>query len=322
MSHHKTDKNEESRPQTPMEKTIDFIKLIVSTLIAVFLIRTFIISTYQIPTASMEDTLLTGDHIIANKFVYGVRSPDWIGIPYTKIGFHTPFFRIPGFRNPKPGDIVIFKYPEDTRDSYVKRCIAGSGDTVEVRNKEVYVNGKRFRDAPDGKFIDWQIYPENGQQYNIFPPGSGNRDNYGPVRVPAVGDTFHFSNLNKQTWYERWTIMLYEGHKIEAVRNGKRKTLDLENRRLWPDWIRAYSVNMFEVDAVPMKDYVHRIHMEHYFMMGDNRDNSLDSRYWGFVPRRYVLGEPIIIYWSWNRYLPWSKIMKKVRWNRFLRLVH
>ena len=309
-------------------KALEFTKLIVSTLLAVFIIRTFLISTYQIPTGSMEDTLLTGDHIIANKFVFSIRTPDWIGIPYTRIGFHTPFVQLPGFRKPKKGDIVIFKYPEDTWYSYVKRCIAVSGDTLEVRDKEVYVNGVHYPNAPDGKFIEYRTFPKNAMQSGIFPPGAGNKDNYGPVRIPAVGDTFQFTRSNREKWYERLVIMAYEGNKIEFQSlNGRERfepTNVIQEKREWRNRTMEYSARHFLVNGTPLDKYTHQIRYRHYFMMGDNRDNSLDSRYWGFVPQRLVLGEPIVIYWSWNKYkvVPFIQIFKKVRWSRFLRLVH
>src|SRR5512137_2468173 len=101
---------------------------LVALLIAL-VIRAVVIYPFRIPTGSMEDSLLVGDFLLANKFVYGVRSPDWIGIPYTKIGFKVPFFRTPGFRKPQKGDVVIFKYPRDVSLNYIKRCIGTSGDT-------------------------------------------------------------------------------------------------------------------------------------------------------------------------------------------------
>jgi signal peptidase I len=310
------------RDKTSTSKVIETTKMIVSTLLAVFLIRTFIISTYQIPTGSMEDTLLTGDHIIANKFVFGVRSPDWIGIPYTKIGFHVPYIQVPGFRKPHKGDIVIFKYPEDTRDSYVKRCIATSGDTVLIRDKKVFVNGIYQPNAPDGKWIDYQIYPKHARQRGIFPPDAGNRDNYGPVRIPAIGDTFKFSDLNKNRWYAMFTILVYAGHKIELASGNHFRGLALENQRYWQEWIHEFPADQFRINGEVADGYLYRFKQNYYFLMGDNRDNSYDSRYWGFVPQRLVLGEPIIIYWSWNKNLQWNKFYKKVRWNRFLRLIH
>lgn len=319
MSQKQTSKNPHESSST---KFIETTKMIVSTLLAVFLIRTFIISTYQIPTGSMENTLLTGDHIIANKFVFGIRSPDWIGIPYTKIGFHVPYIQIPGFRKPHKGDIVIFKYPEDTRDSYVKRCIATSGDTVEIRDKKVFVNGVYQPNAPDGKFIDYQIYPRHARQRGIFPPGAGNRDNYGPVRIPAVGDTFRFSDRNKDKWYAMFTELVYAGHSIELVSGIRSGQLNQANQRYWQDWIREFPAAQFRIDGHSADGYNYQFKQNYYFLMGDNRDNSYDSRYWGYVPNRLVLGEPIIIYWSWNKNLQWNKFYKKVRWNRFLRLIH
>lgn len=317
--------NQTPATQNATEKFIEYVKLIVSTLLAVFLIRAFIISTYQIPTGSMEDTLLTGDHIIANKFVFAIHTPDWIGIPYTRIGFHTPFIQLPGIRKPKKGDIVIFKYPEDTRDSYVKRCIALSGDTLEIRDKKVFVNGVYSPNAPDGKYIMYQTYPRYEQQPEIFPPGAGNKDNFGPIRIPAPGDTFQFNDSNKQLWYERFVIMAYEGQHIEFIRLNKRMKFrpspDFQNKRRWMGLIRQYPANSFLLNGKPLDKTTYQVKYLQYFMMGDNRDNSLDSRYWGFVPYRYVLGEPIVIYWSWNKGMPINKIYKKIRWNRFLRLI-
>jgi len=315
-----------SPSENSQNKIVEYIKLIVSTLVAVFLIRTFFISTYQIPTGSMEDTLLTGDHIIANKFVFSVRTPDWIGIPYTRIGFHMPFIQLPGFRKPKKGDIVIFKYPEDTWYSYVKRCVAESGDTILIKNKKLYINGIHYPDAPDGKYIDYRIYPKNARQSGIFPPDAGNKDNYGPVRVPAVGDTFQFSNSNRHLWYKRFVIMAYAGNKIELKQyNNKERfspTNNYQEKRKWFNYTQRYDVHRFYVNDIPLDQYIHHVKYPHYFMMGDNRDNSLDSRYWGFVPYRLVLGEPIVIYWSWNKVLPWNKFYKKIRWDRFLQLIH
>ena len=114
--------------------------LLVAVLIAI-VIRALVIYPFRIPTGSMEDSLLVGDFLLANKFVYGIRTPDWIGIPYTKIGFDIPFIRTPGFRKPQRGDVVIFKYPRDASLNYIKRCVAVSGDTVLYRNKVLYING-------------------------------------------------------------------------------------------------------------------------------------------------------------------------------------
>ena len=116
-------------------------------------IRAGVVYPFRIPTGSMEGSLLIGDHLLCNKFVYGIRTPDWIGIPYTRIGVWIPFTRLPGFRDPRQGDVVIFKYPRDEYEHYVKRCIAVSGDTVEIRDRNIFVNGTHLPDPPGTQYI-------------------------------------------------------------------------------------------------------------------------------------------------------------------------
>ncbi|MBN2030598.1 signal peptidase I [bacterium] len=294
--------------------------LFVAMLIAI-VIRALVIYPFRIPTGSMEDSLLVGDFLLANKFVYGIRTPDWVGIPYTKIGFKIPFIRTPGFRKPQKGDVVIFKYPRDATLNYIKRCVAVSGDTVEYRNKVLYVNGEVFPNPPHSKFIDSFIYPANRQQSDIYPPGAGNRDNYGPVRVPAPGDTFRFTDENKNLWYERFQIILYEDHRITLSHNNQTIDLTIDNQDRWQTAISMYPMNDFTIDEQSLSGYIYTVKNRHYFMMGDNRDNSLDSRSWGFLPERYVVGEGLIIYWSWNSDVPLYRLFKKIRFGRILNLI-
>ena len=177
-----------------------------AALIAVFLalfIRTFVIQAYKIPSGSMEPTLLVGDHILVNKFIYGIKIP-FISKTLIPIG------------KPKRGDIIVFKYPLDKRKDYIKRVIGLPGDEIRIMDKEIFINGELF----DGRF-------------GVYDKSSGRDDNLGPIVVPQNG----------------------------------------------------------------------------LFVMGDNRDHSYDSRYWGFVPLDLVKGKAIIIYWSWPH------------WDRFGRLI-
>ncbi len=187
----------------------NFKQIFIAVILAV-IIKTSIVEAYKIPSQSMEDTLLVGDFLLANKFVYGARLPlvDW---------------RLPAIGEPEQGDIVIFIFPRDGVTKYIKRCVAVAGDTVEVKNKIVYVNGEVYPLPEHGKYIDLN----SAGEVHIQPrrPGGGDsRDNFGPFVVP-------------------------------------------ENS---------------------------------YFMMGDNRDNSFDSRYWGVVPYDNVLGEALMVHWSWD----------------------
>lgn len=175
--------------------------ILVAVALALFL-RTFVVQAFSIPTGSMENTLLIGDFLLANKIVYGAM------IPFTDA-------RLPGFRNPEPGDIVIFEYPKNPERDFIKRVVAGPGQEVEIRDKILYVDGKRTVDPPLSKYVDPVILP--------FSSTGGDRDNKRLARVP-------------------------EGH---------------------------------------------------YFVMGDNRDNSEDSRYWGFLEKERIRAQANIIYWSW-----------------------
>ena len=267
----------------------------------------------------MEDSLLVGDHLLANKFVYDIRTPDWIGIPYTKIGFKIPFLQTPGFRKPKKGDVVIFKYPRDDMLNYIKRCVAVSGDTVEIRDKTLYVNRKMFPNPPQSKFIRG-MYPATYEQADIYPPGMGNIHHYGPVRIPAPGDTFRFTENNRDSWFEWFHSGVYEGRKIVISYSGEER-LTVENQDIWDRAIQMYPIESFTIDGQPLKRFLYTIRYRHYFMMGDNRDNSLDSRYWGFLPERNVVGEALIIYWSWNKNIPLYRLFQKIRWDRLLKLI-
>ncbi len=231
----------------PAEKYWDGIKAILIAVLVALTLRQFVIAAYKIPTGSMEDTLLIGDFLLVNKFAYGAQTPDWIGIPFTRghrilglpTGFDVPewlHIRFPALTKPEPYDIVVFKYPRDSRLEYIKRCVAVGGQTIEVVNKEVFVDGKPFPKPPKMKHIDPYIIARDdpfGRGFQVFEPGLGSRDNFGPYTVP-------------------------EGH---------------------------------------------------YFMMGDNRDNSSDSREWGPVPPQNIVGKPLIIYLSLNS-------MYNIRWNR------
>lgn len=199
------------RPSKPsLGNTLwDNFKQILAAVVMALVIKTSIVEAYKIPSQSMEDTLLVGDFLLANKFIYGARLPlvNW---------------RLPAIREPRPGDVVIFIYPVDGVTKYIKRCVASSGDTVLVKNKVLFVNGKRF---PDPEFCKYDTNTDGSRK--IVPRGHGgmdSRDNFGPFIVPR-------------------------------------------NR---------------------------------YFMMGDNRDNSYDSRYWGAVHEDLILGEAILIHWSWD----------------------
>jgi len=204
----------EKKPKSSLRENTEAI--IIAIIIAMF-IRTFIIQAFKIPSGSMLETLQIGDQILVNKFIYGVK------IPFTDGKILIPV------RNPEKGDIVVFKFPEDTSKDFIKRVIATEGDTVEIIDKKLYVNDKLIDKQP------YAVYSSNNIISGMISP----RDNKRKFTVPE--------------------------HKI--------------------------------------------------FVMGDNRDNSYDSRFWGFVDLTAVRGKALIIYWSWNKDKS-VPLWNSVRWSR------
>lgn len=188
--------------------------IVIAVLLALF-IRTFVVQAFKIPSGSMKETLQIGDHILVNKFIYGVK------IPYLQTTL------IP-VKKPEREDIIVFRYPENPKLDFIKRVIGVEGDTIEIRDKQVLVNGKSFK-------REYAVYSDP----HVIPSVYNKRDNYGPVKVPP----------------------------------------------------------------------------QSLFVMGDNRDNSKDSRFWGFVDLKAVKGKAFMIYWSWNKENSRS-VLSYVRWDR------
>ena len=288
--------------KTPIQKFLEFLKNLFFAIIAALLIKTFLIETSRVPTGSMEKTILVGDFLFVNKFIYGSSSPR--NIPFTNIAL--PYFQLPAIREPERGDIVVFEYPGG-RDvikpkeisNYVKRCIAIPGDTLEIINKVVFINGKRAPIPPHIQYLDPIITPKGVARMDIFPKGSGwNEDNYGPLVIPQKGDVVKLTPENIEIY--RTLINRTYGKKVVEVKDGK-------------VYIEGKHVDTYTIP----QDY--------YFMMGDNRDDSADSRFWGFVPREKIVGQAFMIYWSWNPSIPFSdffRLLGSVRINRIAKLVY
>jgi signal peptidase I len=193
----------------------EYVEAILTALLIAAFIISFIVQAFKIPSGSMIPTLLVGDHLFVNKFIYGVK---------------IPFFRktIIPVTDPKRGDVIVFIYPQDRSKDFIKRVIGTAGDKIEMKNKKLFINDKAYTDT-FGIYDDDTVYPAEVQP----------RDNFGPITVP-------------------------------------------------PDSL---------------------------FVMGDNRDHSLDSRFWGFVDLKDVQGKAFILYWSWN------SEDKSVRWDRLAKLI-
>jgi len=185
-----------------------FESIVIAVILALF-IRTFVVQAFKIPTGSMENNLLIGDHLLVNKFIFGPApsSVERLLLPVAPV---------------KRGDIVVFKYPEEPERDFIKRVIGLPGETLEVRSRNVFINGQKL-DEPYAVHLDLQEIDR--------------RDNFGPVSIP-------------------------------------------------PD---------------------------DFFMMGDNRDNSNDSRFWGFAPRANLIGTPLFVYWSYEDQ-PYSQELSLTQW--------
>jgi signal peptidase I len=204
-----------------------FESICVAVILALF-VRTYVVQAFKIPTGSMENNLLIGDHLLVNKFVFAP----------TRTSLEEKLLPIDPIRR---GDIIVFKFPEDPERDFIKRVIGLPGETLELRNKKVYIDGTLL----DEPYVNFLFPPEDSAPGDADFTDVDVRRKYGPVTVPAG----------------------------------------------------------------------------HYFMMGDNRDNSQDSRYWGFMPRDYVKGKALFVYFSFGEAGETGNVLN-VRWNRILHQIH
>lgn len=318
------------RPEEPSEAAPGpangvwaWVRVIVGAMVFAVLLRALAFEAYRIPSTSMEDTLLVGDYVLVSKLNYGAR-----------VFGH----RLPGLGDVDRGDVVVFNYPPgletvERRTPYIKRVVGLPGDTVAIQAKRVRVGGEVQGAPPAGRQL-WEVVLDDGVTLDtlqamgldgrvervgrgvwvaeataaqarrlrgvvgdvvpfVRPRGDGSAafpaalryslDDYGPVVVPRRGDTVRLSDATLPV--VRMAIERFEGRTVERTAGG------------------------FLVDGQPAETYTFT--EDYYFVLGDNRDDSADSRTWGFVPRDHLIGKAALVYFSWD------EDARAPRWRRF-----
>lgn len=378
-----TGKEKEQEKEAPKSKLREWWDAILFAVVAATLIRWLIMEAYTIPTPSMENSLLVGDFLFVSKFHYGTRTPKTpLQIPLThqKIWFteipsylewiQLPQYRLPGISEVKRGDVVVFnvpgmyennwglpesqwkKYPVDLKTNYIKRCVAIPGDVLQIKDRQVIINGQPLENPPNMQYgyivtakdeinkrnldklglgeedftmlgrpeadkviyhmflttktleelkalpyivsVELDTQRESGPDSRIFPQSKlypWNADNFGSLTIPKEGMTIELNDS---------TLAMYGGTIVDYDHN---KDAKIEEGKLL-------------IDGKAVTRYTFK--QNYYFMMGDNRHNSQDSRYWGFVPEDHIVGKGFFIWLSID---PNQSFFNKIRWNRFFNLI-
>lgn len=391
-------KKKEKEPKKKRGFFRELLNDILFALIAVTIIRGLFIEAYAIPTGSMENSMLIGDHLFVSKLHYGARTPRTLiqfplahqtfwgleingkKIPSYSDAIQLPTGRLPGLRKVRRGEPVVFNYPPelnhpvDIKTFYVKRCMAIAGDTFEVRNKQIYVNGEAQENPPNMQ-TSYFVETERGVHKTMMQKvgvtdfdlndgrGSAVADNklWGrgfvmhadsarAMQMESINtvksvqeifyDTLRFGNSSfpnttqylsaEHTGYQAitkfgWTIDNFGP--LVMPSEGLTIPMTQENIDLYRTIIEHYEDNenvvvepgKVSIDGQEIKEYTFK--QGYYFMIGDNRHNSADSRVWGFVPADHIVGKPLFIFWSMDRTDPEAGFFSRIRFSRMFDLI-
>ena len=394
----KLKKKTKKKPKAKRSFLRELVNDLLFALVTVTIIRGFFIEAYAIPTGSMENSMLIGDHLFVSKLHLGARTPKTLiqfplshqtfwgtGIPSYSDFIQVPSFRLPGLRSVRRGEPIVFNYPPDLqypldiKTFYVKRCMAIPGDVFEVRNKQIFIDGQAAEDPP-GMLTSFFVETSQGvharymrnvgiTDYTDETPG----DTYATTAVPAHSykgkrgfyiqtvkekadqlAKYPFIKSVEEVFYEKgaghkaypnagnysgsehfnkedikpifdWTVDNFGPLKMPA----QGMTIDLtpEHVALYGRVIKYYEHND-EVEIRGSEVFVsgekinsYTFKQGYYFMIGDNRHNSLDSRSWGFVPEDHIVGKPLFIFWSIDRTNPNTGFFKSIRFDRILNFI-
>lgn len=259
------------------KKLYKFLKILFLVAVIALIIKAFAIDAFQIPSTSMENTLKPGDFILANKFSYHISTPR--EIPFANV--HLTQYKFFEVDKPKINDVIVFEFPDGFENDplrsgskYVKRIIAGPHDTLRITEGNIYVNGKTIQLPETFKTLNYEEKDSWIQDEIIYPPGAKwNRVSYGPIIIPAKGDTIKVAPEN----FERFQSVIVMDH-------GERSLLS--------------EGTLVTLDGRAISEYV--LKQDHYFVVGDNFEASMDSRHFGFITDNMIIGKALFIYWSFD----------------------
>ena len=376
----KKKEEENAKPKSALREWWDAILFAV---VAATLIRWLIMEAYTIPTPSMENSLLVNDFLFVSKFHYGTRTPRTpLQIPLThqKIWFtnipsyldwvQLPSYRLPGISHVKREDVVVFHvprieennyeimydranwvdYPVDLKTNYIKRCVAIPGDVLEIKDKQLMINGQPLKNPQESRFAYIVVSKEKINSRNLESLGLDGDD----LSAPSIDDKgeAHYrmfltaAQLEKvktlpyilsvevekgggeaprfpfSKYTESWTGEDYGP--LTIPKEGMKIAINDSTLSIYGTTITGYDVNKdakvengkLLINGKEVTEYTFK--QDYFFMMGDNRDNSLDSRYWGFVPEDHIVGKGFFIWLSIDKY---GSFFNKIRWKRFFKLI-